>query len=240
MRRLTKYCLIGLSCLLLTGCIKMDVNLVINKDATVSGNMIFAVSDSLASLGNESSEDSNPLKESINTEAEGVTESEYKSGGYTGTKYTFDRVPFDKFNSEGSADEGSLTLVREGNKLTVKGFIDLTSEEADSSSDDLGDWGDAFTKSLTSSFDMNITIKFPVRVIESTGKISDDGLTVTWKPTYGEKLDLTTTVEIPSGVPAPLIVLALALLIGSVSGFVFYKKRRSNLNPIQDQESISK
>jgi hypothetical protein len=87
---------------------------------------------------------------------------------------------------------------------------------------------------------MNITIKFPVRVIESTGKISDDGLTVTWKPTYGEKLDLTTTVEIPSGVPAPLIVLALALLIGSVSGFVFYKKRRSNLNPIQDKESISK
>lgn len=218
----------------------MDINLVINKDATVSGNMIFAISDSLAEMGDQTTEDSNPLQDSINTEAEGVTESEYKSGGYTGTKYTFDRVPFDKFNSEGSTDEGSLTLLREGNKLTVKGFIDLSNEETDSSAGDLGDWGDALAQSLTSSFDMNITIKFPVRVIESTGKISDDGLTVTWEPTYGEKLDLTTTVEIPSGVPAPLIVLGLALLIGSASGFVFYKKRRSNLSPLEDLENTNK
>jgi len=29
----------------------MDVNLVINKDATVSGSMIFTVADSLAELG---------------------------------------------------------------------------------------------------------------------------------------------------------------------------------------------
>ena len=44
---------------------------------------------------------------------------------------------------------------------------------------------------------MKISVKFPVKVLSSTGTISEDGKTVTWIPKLGEKLDLATTVEIP-------------------------------------------
>lgn len=208
----------------------MDINLVINKDSTVSGSMIFAVSDSLADLSENSSDESNPLEDAINTEAEGITESEYKSGGYTGTKYTFNRVPFEDWNKDNADGENTFKLIRDGNLLTVKGTFDLSDSESVDSGGDLGGFGDEFAKSITSSFDINISVKFPVKVLASTGSISEDGMTVTWKPKYGEKVDLTTTVEIPSGFQIIYLVIIFGLL--GVAGLVFIILKKSRkVNP---------
>jgi len=226
MRRILSSIAIVFSCLFLTSCIKMDINLVINKDSTVSGSMIFAVSDSLAGLSENSSDESNPLEDAINTEAEGITESEYKSGGYTGTKYTFDRVPFEDWNKNNSDGENSFKLIRDGNLLTVKGSFDLSDGGSEGSENDLGAFGDEFAKSITSSFDINISVKFPVKVLESTGSISEDGMTVTWKPKYGDKVDLTTTVEIPSGFQIIYVVIILGLLGVAALVFIILKKSR--------------
>ena len=204
----------------------MDINLVINKDSTVSGSMVFAVSDSLAGLTENSDEESNPLEDSINTEAEGITESEYKSGGYTGTKYTFDRVPFEDWNKDNADGENSFKLIRDGNLITVKGSFDLSNGNSEDSGDDLGAFGDEFAESITSSFDINISVKFPVKVLESTGTISEDGMTVTWKPKYGDKVDLTTTVEIPSGFQIIYLVIILGLLVVAALVFFILKKSR--------------
>jgi hypothetical protein len=204
----------------------MDINLVINKDSTVSGSMVFAVSDSLAGLTENSDEESNPLEDSINTEAEGITESEYKLGGYTGTKYTFDRVPFEDWNKDNADGENSFKLIRDGNLITVKGSFDLSNGDSEDSGDDLGALGDEFAESITSSFDINISVKFPVKVLESTGTISEDGMTVTWKPRYGDKVDLTTTVEIPSGFQIIYLVIILGLLVVAALVFFILKKSR--------------
>ena len=226
MRRILSSVAIIFSCLFLTSCIKMDINLVINKDSTVSGSMVFAVSDSLAGLSENSSDESNPLEDAINTEAEGITESEYKSGGYTGTKYTFDRVPFEDWNKNNADGENSFKLIRDGNLLTVKGSFDLSDGGSEDSENDLGAFGDEFAESITSSFDINISVKFPVKVLESTGTISEDGMTVTWKPRYGDKVDLTTTVEIPSGFQIIYLVIILGLLVVAALVFFILKKSR--------------
>jgi hypothetical protein len=225
------------SCLLLTSCIKMDVNLVINKDATVSGSMIFAVADSLAELGaggaNANSSESNPLEDSINTKAKGVTESVYKSNGYTGTKYTFDRIPFEEFNKGNSGGENEFKLIKDGNRLTVKGLIDFSQTDSGDSSSDLGALGDEFAKSITSSFDINIAVKFPVKVLKSTGKISDDGMTVSWKPKYGEKVDISTTVEIPSGFQFFYLIVILGLLgVGAAIYLILRRGRNSDTKEV--------
>jgi hypothetical protein len=188
--------------------------------------MVFAVADSIAELGDGGSTESNPLENSINTKADGVTESEYKSGGYTGTKYTFDRIPFEDFNKGNSGDENGFKLIKDGNKLTVKGLLDFSDTASQDSSSDLGAWGEELTKSLTSSFDMNISVKFPVKVLESTGKISDDGMTVTWKPKYGEKVDISTTVEIPTGFQFIYLIILLGLLAVGTSIFLILRKSR--------------
>jgi len=207
----------------------MDVNLIINKDATVSGSMVFAVADSLAGLSEDSSNDSDPLKDSFNTEAEGVTKSEYKSGGYTGTKYTFDRIPFEEFNKGNSEGENEFKLIQDGNRLTIKGLVDFSQTDSEDPSSDLGAWGDEFAKSITSSFDINISVKFPVKVLESTGKISDDGMTVSWKPKYGEKVDISTTVEIPSGFQFIYLIIILGLLgVGALIFLTLRKSRKTN------------
>jgi len=226
MKRLWALIAILSSCLLLTSCIKMDVNLIINKDATVSGTMIFAVADSLSELGGDTSKDSNLLEDTVNTKAKGVTESEYKSGGYTGTKYTFDRVPFEDFNKNNSGSPDSLNFIKDGNKLTVKGFLDFSNTDSQSTDSSLGAWGDQITKSISSSFDINIAVKFPVKVLKSTGKISDDGMTVSWQPKYGDKLDLSTTVELPSGFPIVYLAVILGLLGVAILIFIILRKSR--------------
>ena len=226
MKRIMALFAIFSSCLLLTSCIKMDINLVINKDATVSGSMVFAVSDSLAELGGENSEDSNPLEDAINTDAEGVTESVYKSGGYTGTKYTFDRIPFEEFNKSNSDGGNGFQLIRDGNKLTVKGSLDLSETDSQDSDSDLGEWGDEFAKSITSTFDIDIKVRFPVKVLESTGQISDDGMSVSWTPKYGEKVDLTTTVELPSGFQTIYLIIGIGVVGVGITVFLILRKSR--------------
>jgi hypothetical protein len=205
----------------LSSCVKLDMALEVNKDSTVSGTMIFAIVDSLAAMGDTSEDTSSPTDSFVSPTTKGVTVTKYKQGGYTGEKFTLDRVPFSEFgNGEGS--ESDFKITRDGKQITVSGFLDLSSEDATSSGDD---WGDALAKSILSSADLKISIKFPAKVVKSTGEISQDGKSVTWRPTLGEKLDLTTTVEIPS-LNIGLIVGGIASLAAIGGGVVYFLSRR--------------
>jgi hypothetical protein len=114
-------------------------------------------------------------------------------------------------------------LIKDGNKLTVKGILDFSTEEVDQDTDT---FGEEFAENILSSFDINISIKFPVKVLESTGTISEDGRTVTWKPKWGEKVDLTTTVEIPSRSPILIVIGIVVLLILITVGIILLSKNR--------------
>lgn len=208
----------------LSGCIKFDLALEINRDSTVSGTFIYAVSDALASLGTNS-DITDPTSSFVDAKAEGVTASEYKQGGFTGTKITLDHVPLSAFDQPGS-DVGQLKIVRNGNTVTLKGVLDLTSADSNSSSG--SEWGDEIANSILSSADLNISVKFPVKVLSTTGRLSEDGQTVSWKPKIGEKIDLTTSVELPKsnfkniGIAGILLTIVLVLVAG------FQLKRRKS------------
>ena len=210
-----------LSTILLTGCVKMDLALEINSDKTVSGTLIYAISDALSELGT-TSEDTDPTADLFDTSAEGVTVSEYKEDGYTGTKITLDRVPISAFNKQGG-ESGGFQIIRDENLITLKGELDLSS--GDNEDSDISEWGDALAKSLFATADLNISVKFPVKVLSTTGTISEDGRTVSWKPQLGEKVDLTTTVELPNRNLILIGIAAAALLLLIIAFLVVFKVR---------------
>ena len=226
MRTLRFVGLISLISLLLTGCVKMDLALEINSDKTVSGTMIYAISDALSELGT-TSEESDPTTDLFDTTAKGVTISDYKQDGYTGTKIVLDRVPMEAFNKDGG-DTGGFQIIREENKITLKGELDLSS--ADTGEVDDSEWGAALAKSLFATADLDISVRFPVKVISTTGTISEDGRTVSWKPQLGEKVDLTTTVELPTqNFILGGIIAGIVAMVGAVL-FVTTKARRKKAN----------
>jgi hypothetical protein len=217
----------------LSSCVKLDLNLEINKDSTVSGTMIFALVDSLAAMGDSTQEEESPTDSFVSPTTKGVKVTEYKEDGYTGQKFTLDRVPFSEFGKD-SSGESDFKVKRTGNKITVTGFLDLGSGEDSSSG---SDWGDALAKSIMSSADLKISIKFPAKVLKSTGEISEDGKTVTWRPELGEKVDLTTTVELPTAKIGAAIGGLLALILLAGAGiFVLARRKKAATSLSQEAE----
>jgi hypothetical protein len=235
MKKLRLIAVISFISVLLTGCVRMDLALEINSDKTVSGTFIYAISDALSELG-AASEESDPTSDLFDTTADGVTISEYKQDGYTGTKIVLDRVPMDAFNKEGG-ETGGFQIIREENRITLKGELDLSSEDADQGVD--SDWGAALAKSLFATADLNISVKFPVKVVSTTGTIGEDGRTVSWKPQLGEKVDLTTTVELPSQNFIVGGVIALVVAIVAVAFYIIIKARRKKAPATSDSEDES-
>jgi hypothetical protein len=214
-----------LATFLLTGCIKLDMDLTVNKDRTVSGTVIGAVSDYLAELSEESGDtSSNSLSSELDSlfdeNTPGVTVKEYKSGGFTGQQYILDRVAISELSGDGTDPEGfNIKIV--GNKVNVSGVLDLSMDEETTSSLEL--FGADLAKGLFSSAQMRIAVRFPGKVISSSGEISADGKQVVWTPVIGERNELSATVELPNvkkfviyagiGIGA-LILLLIAFLLG--------------------------
>jgi hypothetical protein len=54
-------------------------------------------------------------------------------------------------------------------------------------------------------------------------------MTVSWKPKYGEKVDISTTVEIPSGFQFIYLIIILGLLgVGALIFLILRKSRKTN------------
>ena len=215
----------------ISGCVKFDLDLTVNNDSSVSGTMIFAISKSLNDLGNQQSPES-PANDLVDPESEGVTTEPYDDGDFVGQKITLDHVPFSQFSSGG--ESGDLTIVREGDLITLKGFLDLGDDTTQKTTEeDLGGvLGQALVNSIFSSADLKIRITFPAEVVSTTGSLSEDKRTVTWKPKIGQDLDLTTTVKVPTfnfilyGASAGGIL----MLLGIVLWFINRNQKKSSEN----------
>lgn len=217
---------------LCSSCIKFDVNLVVNSDGTVNGRIIYAVSESLKSLS-ESGESNTELDDLLDESTPGVTVKPYDQGGYEGKQYFLENVPFDEFEDNGNS--GELSFNREGDQITMSGYLDLEVESDESTSDE-AIFGDALAQSLLSSGDIRIRVKFPAEVIATTGELSKDKRTVTWNPKIGDRIDLTTTVKLPA---SNFLIYALIVLGFAIIGFVAvsrnqYKRKRLTSDPLID------
>ena len=213
--------------LMLTGCVRLNVDLEVSKDKTVSGSMIFALSDSLAALGGSTGSLSQGAL--IDAKTKGVTVRPYAKDGFTGQEYDLKDVSISAFKPNGKND--SFTISQTSKQIAVNGYMDLTDTSG----------GDATSSQLASmmlsSADIHVTIKFPYKVSSSTGVVSSDKRTVTWKPKIGEKTQLQAVIDIPStSYMLYVVILISAFLILILLAFFLSAKNKKRRQLQLEQE----
>lgn len=212
---------------LLTGCVKMDIALTVNKDKTMSGTVVLALADSIAGLDSSGSSSGTTgtggLDNLVDKKAKGVTVSKYHQGGFTGEKVTFDHSPLKAFSSASQKD-GSFAIDIKGNKAYISGAMDLSSTGTSSSTSSSSD--DALAKAMFASAQFRISVTFPGKITKSTGEISKDRGTVTWNPAFGEKTDLATTVALNTPMNFVLWAIVGVIFIALVILLIILNRRK--------------
>jgi hypothetical protein len=178
--------------LLLSGCMRMNMDFVVNSDDTVSGSVVIAASKTLLEATGSSADELLASQGVGQDLPSGVTTEAYDEDGYAGSKMTFTNLPLSemaKTTGAGTADQ--LAIVRKGDQLITSGTMDM-------SSSDPGDQQlDAATQALMDSFDINVSITYPGTIVSSTGTI--DGNKVTWHINPGDVVKFDTVVNAPLG-----------------------------------------
>ncbi len=209
--------------LLLTSCLKLNMNLKISSDNTASGSIIFAFDKQLIALSGQSVDDllsQSGAGSGLPSDLPGATTKDYEDDTFVGKEYAFSGVPLTEFT--GSSDE--LKIVRDGDVFRVTGTMDLSSGTGAT-----GDpTADATLEEAMKKAELSITIEFPGAVSESSGEI--DGNKVTWTPTIGEVTELTATASaIGSGSSSSsmLIIIAVVVLALIVGAVVMMRKKKA-------------
>jgi len=217
-RTLVRVAAFGALAVLLGACMKLDMDLQVSADDTVSGTVVFAIDKQLLELTGQSAEDvlgDTPLP----TDVQGVSTDAYEDDRFAGQQFSFESVPLADFNS--GEDPESLQIVREGDSFRVTGVLDLSSATGATGVPGLED---AFQNA-----ELRIRIAFPGEVTDSNGQV--DGNTVTWTPRIGERLELQATASAIGGgggdsnLTLILIVAGVVLALAIAAGVVLSRRR---------------
>lgn len=194
--------------MLLTGCIKVDMDIELEGGAA-SGSMILAVSQEMLELADG---DASQFFEDTDV-PEGATVEPYEEEDYVGQRYTFSDVELSEF----SDPEFSIAYDEAAGTYEVDGVMDFTTDDGDVPPG---------MDSIVESFDVTLSITFPGEVTEHNGEL--EGNTVTWRPQFGEATELHAVAEESSGVPGWLwLVLALLAVLLVVGVLALLLLRRS-------------
>ncbi|HET9249272.1 MAG TPA: hypothetical protein VFP13_04935 [Actinomycetota bacterium] len=188
--------------LLMTGCIKLNMNLGINSDDTVSGTVEFGVQKELLDLTGQSVEDLLGSDAPIPSDVPGVTVEPFDDGEFAGQQFIFEDVPLAEFNSGGfvggtgasgvsgltGAAGDTLNIAREGDTFVVTGVLDLSTGLTGAT----GPFGGTGGAQFFESAEIKIAITFPGEVLQAPGG-QIDGNTVTYVPEFGERLEIDAT-----------------------------------------------
>ena len=214
---------VGVLAVLMSACLKLDMNLNVSSDNTVSGSVIFAVEKSLLELSGQSFDDILGSSAPLPSDAEGVSVKDYEDDQFAGKEYTFDSVPLEQFAGDSS---GQLSITRDGDVFHVSGTLDLSSVGATGPSGLSGFDPGQFLQGA----ELKIRITFPGEVTESNGEVS--GNSVTWVPVIGESLDLQATASATesggsgSNLMMLLIIGGVVVVIAVVIGVVVSQRRK--------------
>jgi hypothetical protein len=224
--RMARLAAVGLLAVLLTGCIKLNVDFDVSSDNTVSGTMVFAFSKQLLQLTGQSAQELIGSSAPIPSSVPGVSAKPYDDGEFVGEEFTFDGVPLTQFNAD---DPESLSIVRHGDTFTVAGVLDL--------SGGTGGSGGTGASGATSSIpginqalggaDIRISITFPGSITDTNGTVN--GTTVTWKPQVGQRLELRATAGATgsgSSSTSSIVLIGGIALVVIVAIGLFMKGRR--------------
>jgi phosphatidylinositol mannoside-binding LppM-like protein len=189
---------------LMTGCIKLNMNLGINSDNTISGTVEFGVQKELLDLTGQNVEDLLGSDAPFPSDAPGVTVEPFDDGEFAGQQFIFEDVPIEEFNSGGfvgnagatgatgasgvTGASDTLNIARQGDTFVVTGVLDLSSGLSGAT----GPFGGSGGAQFFESADIKIAITFPGAVVQAPGG-QIDGNTVTYVPTFGERLEINAT-----------------------------------------------
>ncbi|MCK0117652.1 hypothetical protein MWU57_11480 [Isoptericola sp. S6320L] len=164
--------------LALAGCMKVDMDMTLSEDDTVSGSLVMGFSDELAtSMGMDPQQLWDQAGGEIASDLpEGATQEPYADGEYTGTTMTFTDVPIEELSGTGT-DE--LSITREGDEYVVAGTMDMT--------DDTGQL-DSLPGGVADAFDVRLAVTFPGEITDTNGTV--EGSTVEWRPAMGESTEI--------------------------------------------------
>lgn len=221
-RRLGRFLGMGALALLLAGCFRVNMNIDVTPENTVSGTAIIAVDESLLELSGQTADQLFKDMDLSDLPA-GATTDRYQEDGFVGQTITFEEVPLAEFtgnNSLSGAGGGSgdeLNIVREGDEFHVTGAFDMSGPEFT---------GTEVPQQFLESFEFKISIKFPGEVKSATGAI--DGNTVTWEPKFGENTRVEAVASaIPSASSPLLMILLIAvgvLVLGAIAFILTHRK----------------
>ena len=214
---------LGALALLMSACLKLDMDLEVSSDNTVSGSVIFAVERSVLELSGGSIDDFFGSDAPLPSDVPGVSVEDYDEGDFVGQRYTFDAVPLERFNQGDEADQ--LKIVREGDVFRVSGALDLETGELSGATGLSG--FDA--NELLASAELQIRLTFPGEVTETNGQAN--GNTVTWVPEFGERLELQATANATGGggdsnLTLLLIIGGIVVVLAIVVAIVLSQRRR--------------
>ena len=212
---------------LMTGCIKLNMNLGINSDNTVSGTVEFGVQKELLDLTGQNVEDLLGSDAPFPSSAPGVTVEPFDDGEFAGQQFIFEDLPIEQFNSGGVAGASGATaggagdtlqIARQGDTFVVTGVLDLSSGLSGAT----GPFGGTGGAQFFESAEIRIAITFPGEVLQAPGG-QIDGNTVTYVPEFGERLEINATGSaVDNGEAADVVggsdsFLPLILIIGGVA-----------------------
>ncbi len=218
--------------MLMTGCIKVDLNMQLRDDNTVDGTMVFAVSRDLLAITHSSPDDllgqitasAGPLPSGVQFQ-----QSNYADDRFEGKTYTFHDVPIGVF-SQGTTAGETISIQRVGDAFEVKGEIDLTPAAT-------GPLQPGAAQ-LAKDMELRVAITFPGPVSQQSGG-TISGTTVTWTPAFGEKTEIQATGGAIGGGGHGLlmwILIGLAIALVAVVVLVLMRSRAEHVGPEREGE----
>jgi hypothetical protein len=207
----------GALALLLSGCFKVNMDVEVSPENTVSGSAIIAVDESLLELSGQSA-DQLFQQMDLSDLPPGATLDRYEEDGFIGQEITFEEMPLETFTqnnalSGSGANAGAseeLNIARRGDEFHVTGAFDMTGAEFT---------GTQIPEQFLESFEFRISITFPGEVKSATGEI--DGNTVTWEPRIGENTPVEAVASAIPSESSPLLMILLvaagALVLGAIA-----------------------
>jgi hypothetical protein len=196
---------------LLSGCIKLDMDVKVSKDEKISGTVIVGLQASvLELLGQTKAEFLKEMKTAKDI-PKGAKAKPYDKGGFVGQEITFTNLPASEFTTVAGAAKGvtaaagagldssgtdaaaeapspdDIKLEKVNGKWVMTGTLNL-SDKAESSDSSAGSFSASGMGDLLKSAKIRIKMTFPGKIIEHDkwGKVK--GNTIEWNPKAGQKV----------------------------------------------------
>lgn len=214
--------------LLLAGCFKVNMDLDVAADNTVSGTAVVAVEESLLELSGQNV-DQLFADMDLSDLPDGSRSDPYAEDGFVGRQITFEEVPLSEFTGNGTlsgtASGEELNIVREGDEFRVTGGFDMSGQEFT---------GTEIPQQFLENFEFRISITFPGPVSSASGEI--DGNTVTWEPRVGQNTEIQAVASAIPSSSSPLLMIVLiaagALVLGAIVYFLTHRGAAATADPI--------